>query len=135
MWLMLQQDEPEDYVIATGVTTTVRDFVKMAFQEIGVTLSFSGTGVDEVGVVVKSENPNYKLEVGKEIVSVDPSYFRPTEVELLIGDPTKAKEKLGWTLDYNLNELVSEMVKADLELFKKDKLLKDAGFEIKNEYE
>lgn len=135
MWMMLQQDQPEDYVIATGVTTTVRDFVKMAFDEIGVTLQFSGEGVDEVGVVVKSDNPNYKLEIGKEIVSVDPAYFRPTEVELLIGDPSKAKEKLGWTLDYDLNELISEMVKADLELFKKDKLLKDAGFEIKNEYE
>jgi len=135
MWLMLQQEEPEDYVIATGVTTTVRDFVKMAFKEIGVTLSFSGTGVDEVGVVTKSDNPKYSLEIGKEIISVDPAYFRPTEVELLIGDPTKAKEKLGWTLEYNLNDLVSEMVKADLELFKKDKLLKDAGFEIKNEYE
>lgn len=135
MWMMLQQDQPEDYVIATGVTTTVRDFVKMAFQEIGVSLQFSGEGVDEVGVVVKSDNPSYQLEIGKEIVSVDPAYFRPTEVELLIGDPSKAKEKLGWTLDYNLNDLISEMVKADLELFKKDKLLKDAGFEIKNEYE
>ena len=135
MWLMLQQEEPEDFVIATGVTTTVRDFVKMAFGEVGVKLEFSGVGVDEVATVVEANNPSYPVEIGKEIVSVDPAYFRPTEVELLIGDPTKAKTKLGWKLDYELNDLIVEMVQADLELFKKDRLLKEAGFEIKNEYE
>ena len=135
MWLMLQQEEPEDFVIATGVTTTVRDFVKMAFGEVGVKLEFSGVGVDEVATVVEANNPSYPVEIGKEIVSVDPAYFRPTEVELLIGDPTKAKAKLGWKLDYELNDLIVEMVQADLELFKKDRLLKEAGFEIKNEYE
>ena len=135
MWLMLQQEKPEDFVIATGVTTTVRDFVKMAFWEVGVKLKFSGVGVDEVATVVEANNPSYPVEIGKEIVSVDPAYFRPTEVELLIGDPTKAKTQLGWKLDYELNDLIVEMVQADLELFKKDRLLKEAGFEIKNEYE
>ncbi len=135
MWLMLQQDEPDDYVVATGVTTTVRDFVKMAFREIGVELAFKGEGEKEVGVVVSSSNPDYQLQEGKEVVAVDPRYYRPTEVELLIGDPTKAKEKLGWTLKYDLQQLVSEMVNNDIELFRRDQLLKNAGFNIKNEFE
>jgi len=135
MWLMLQQDEPEDFVIATGVTTTVRDFVSMAFKQIGVELSFASSGVDEIGIVSSCSNPEYQLTIGSTVVSVDPAYFRPTEVDLLIGDPSKAKNKLGWELEYDLNSLVEEMVAADVELFKKDKLLKDAGFEIKNEYE
>ena len=135
MWLMLQQDKPEDFVIATGITTSVRDFVRFAFQEVGVELEFKGEGVDEKGYVASASNPDYLLHVGKEIVAVDPRYYRPTEVELLIGDPTKAKEQLGWELEYDLKDLVGEMVQSDLELFRKDQLLKIAGFEIKNEYE
>jgi GDPmannose 4,6-dehydratase len=134
-WMMLQQDEPEDFVIATGVTTSVRDFVQMSFREIGVELEFKGEGIDEVGIVVSSTNPNFLLEVGKEVVVVDKEYFRPTEVELLIGDPAKAKTKLGWQPKYDLQMLCSEMVQADIILFKRDQLLKEAGFDIKNEYE
>lgn len=135
MWLILQQDTPEDYVIATGVTTTVRDFVKMSFKEIGVELEFKGTGEKEVGIVVNSTNPKYLLKEGDEVVAVDPRYFRPTEVELLIGDPTKAKQKLGWQPKYDLEKLCGEMVAADIELFRRDQLLKNAGYEIKNEFE
>lgn len=134
-WLMLQQEKPEDFVIATGVTTTVRDFVRMAFREIGIELRFKGKGIDEVGIVISSENPDWYVEVGKEVIGVNPRYFRPTEVELLIGDPTKAKEQLGWKPKYDLQSLVSEMVQEDLKLFKKDQLLKEAGFEVKNEFE
>jgi GDPmannose 4,6-dehydratase len=134
-WMMLQQDEPEDFVIATGVTTSVRDFVQMSFREIGVELEFKGEGVDEVGIVGSSTNPDFPLKVGKEVVVVDSEYFRPTEVELLIGDPTKAKTKLGWQPKYDLQMLCSEMVQADIVLFKRDQLLKEAGFDIKNEYE
>lgn len=134
-WLMLQQEKPEDFVIATGVTTTVRDFVKMAFREIGIELEFKGKDIDEVGIVASSSKSDFFLEEGAEIIGVDPRYFRPTEVELLIGDPTKAKEKLGWTPKYDLPTLVSEMVQKDIELFKRDQLLKNAGFEVKNEFE
>ena len=135
MWKILQQDKPEDWVIATGVTTSVRDFVKMSFKEIGVELEFRGTGEKEVGIVVSSTNPNYPVEIGKKVVAVDPAYYRPTEVELLIGDPSKAKSKLGWEPKYNLEALCSEMVRSDIEIFRRDQILKDAGFEIKNEYE
>lgn len=135
MWKILQQDEPEDWVIATGVTTSVRDFVRMSFREIGVELEFKGEGIDEVGIVVSSSNPDYLLEEGKTVVSVDPKYFRPTEVELLIGDPSKAKAKLGWEPKYDLQALCSEMVQADIELFRRDQILKEAGFEVRNEYE
>ncbi len=135
MWLMLQQDQPEDFVIATGKTTTVRDFVRLAFREIGVELKFSGKGDREIGSVVTSSNPDYLLEEGRAVVAVDPRYYRPTEVDLLIGDPTKAKTKLGWKPKYDLPTLVKEMVWADIELFRKDQLLKEAGFTIKNEYE
>lgn len=135
MWRILQQDEPEDFVIATGVTTTVRDFVRMSFKEIGVELEFTGEGVDEVGTIVASNNPEYPVEVGKVIVSVDPRYFRPTEVDLLIGDPTKSKTKLGWEPKYDLEALCREMVASDIELFRRDQLLKNAGYEIKNQYE
>ncbi len=135
MWMILQQDKPEDFVIATGVTTTVRDFVTMSFKEIGVELEFKGEGENEVGVVVACNNSEYQIPIGKEIVSVDPAYFRPTEVELLIGDATKARKQLGWEPKYDLQALCSEMVRADVELFKRDQVLKNAGFEIKNEYE
>jgi len=141
MWKILQQDTPEDWVIATGVTTTVRDFVKMSFREIGIEIKFEGEGVNEVGYVSSIDlakipnNLSFNLREGHKLVMVDPKYFRPTEVELLIGDPTKAKEKLGWEPKYDLQALCSEMVQADVELFRKDQLLKAAGFEIKNEYE
>lgn len=127
MWLMLQQDKPEDFVIATGTTTTVRDFIKMAFAEVGAEVEFKGEGVNEKGVIVKcSEGSN--IAVGQEVVCVDPKYFRPTEVDLLIGDATKAKEKLGWVPKCTLPELVKEMIAADVEAFTKEKLLKDAGY-------
>lgn len=135
MWLILQQDVAEDYVIATGKTTSVRDFITMAFAEAGIELEFKGKGVDEVGYVVKCSNPEYAIEVGKKVVEVDPRYFRPTEVDLLIGDPTKAQTKLGWKPKYDLPALVKEMMESDLELFKRDKYLKEGGHKIFNYYE
>jgi GDPmannose 4,6-dehydratase len=135
MWLILQQEEPEDFVIATGITTTVRDFVKMAFAEIGIELAFNGTDDAEYGEVVHCANPDYHVQKGKKIVVVDPKYFRPTEVDLLIGDASKARNKLGWTPKYDLAGLVREMVHADLEHFRKEKLLKESGFEIRNQHE
>ena len=114
MWLILQQDKPDDFVIATGTTTSVRDFVKLAFNEIGIELKFTGEGVNEKGMVAACNNPAYQLPVGKEVVAVDPEYFRPTEVELLIGDATKAKEKLGWIPKYDLAGLVKEMMESDV---------------------
>tara|TARA_X000000950_G_scaffold284073_1_gene386407 strand:- start:662 stop:1747 length:1086 start_codon:yes stop_codon:yes gene_type:complete len=121
MWMILQADKPEDWVIATGETTTVRDFVRLAFKEVGIELDFRGEGVHEKAYVVSCSDDNYQLEVGKEILSVDPQYFRPTEVDLLIGDPTKAKEKLGWVPDYDLSSLVKDMMDSDIKLFKKNK--------------
>jgi GDPmannose 4,6-dehydratase len=135
MYLILQQETPEDYVIATGVTTHVRDFVKMAFAEVGITIEFKGEGVDEKGYVVNSSNEEFQVAEGTEVVAVDPKYFRPTEVELLIGDPTKSKTKLGWKPKYDLQGLVSEMVAADVELFQREKLLKESGYKIKNQFE
>jgi GDPmannose 4,6-dehydratase len=119
MWLILQQEKPEDFVIATGITTTVRDFIKMAFSEVGIEVAFSGEGVNEVAKIAKCNNPLYQVAVGTEVVAVDPRYFRPTEVELLIGDPTKAKEKLGWKLKYDLPALVKDMMQSDVKLFTK----------------
>lgn len=118
MWLILQQEKPEDFVIATGITTSVRDFIKLAFNEVGIELKFTGEGVDEKGIVVACNNPKYQLETGKQVIAVDPEYFRPTEVELLIGDATKAKEKLGWKPKYDLAGLVKEMVESDLKNIK-----------------
>lgn len=135
MWLMLQQDKAEDFVIATGVTTPVREFVRMAFAEVGVEVEFTGEGIDEKGLVKSSSNPDYALAVGTEVVAVDPRYFRPTEVDLLIGDPTKANTKLGWKPKYDLNGLVKEMVAADVEIFRKEKLLHESGYKIKNQFE
>ncbi len=114
MWLILQQDKPEDFVIATGTTTSVRDFIKLAFAEVGITLNFTGEGVEEKATVAKCENPAFQLPTGQQVVAVDPEYFRPTEVELLIGDPAKAKAVLGWQPKYNLAALVKEMVANDL---------------------
>ncbi|CAM4179497.1 GDP-mannose 4,6-dehydratase [Cytophagaceae bacterium 50C-KIRBA] len=117
MWLILQQEQPEDFVIATGITTTVRDFVIMAFNEVGIELEFKGTGIEEVALVKACHNPLYQVEMAKEVVAVDPRYFRPTEVELLIGDPTKAQTKLGWKLKYDLPALVKDMMSSDIQLF------------------
>jgi GDPmannose 4,6-dehydratase len=135
MYLILQQETPEDFVIATGITTHVRDFVRMAFAEVGITIEYKGEGVDEKGYVVSSSNPDFQVAAGTEVVAVDPKYFRPTEVELLIGDPTKSMTKLGWKPKYDLKGLVSEMVAADVELFQRDKLLKESGYKIKNQFE
>ena len=135
MWRILQQDTPEDYVLATGITTPVREFVRMAFREIGVELEFKGKEDHERAVVVSSSNPDYQLPAGKEVVAVDPKYYRPTEVDLLIGDPTKANTKLGWKPTYDLPMLVEEMVAADIELFRKERLLKESGFAIRNQHE
>ena len=129
MYLMLQQDEPEDFVIATGITTTVRDFIRMTFEELGVELEFKGKGKDEKGFI-KSCDDNFNFKPGQEVVAVDSNYFRPTEVDLLIGDATKAKEKLGWQPKYTLPEMVKEMVAYDLQLFRKHKTLLEAGFHI-----
>lgn len=135
MWLILQQDKPEDFVIATGITTTVRDFIIMAFREIGVELKFIGEGVTERGIVAEVKDVACALEVGQEVVAIDPRYFRPTEVDLLIGDPSKAFDKLGWRPKYDLAGLVKEMVAADVELFRREKLLKDAGYKVLNQFE
>lgn len=114
MWLMLQQEKPDDYVVATGKTTSVRDFVKMAFEEVGVELAFQGEGEQEVALVKACHNPLYQLPKGQVVVRIDPKYYRPTEVELLIGDPTKAKTVLGWEPRYDVQALVKEMVESDL---------------------
>lgn len=135
MWMILQADRAEDWVIATGITTTVRDFVKMAFSEVGIELEFKGTGIDEKAFIKKCNNPEFQLEIGKEILSVDPSYFRPTEVDLLLGDPTKAKEKLNWVPEYDLAGLVKDMMQSDLKLMQKDQFLKDGGYNILNYFE
>lgn len=135
MWRILQQDKPEDYVIATGITTPVREFIRMAFAEAGVEVEFKGTGVDEKGVVKSVAAGINALQPGQEVVAIDARYFRPTEVDLLIGDPSKAQQKLGWQPKYDLAALVKDMVTADLEFFRKEKLLKEAGFKIFNQYE
>ena len=135
MYLILQQEVPEDYVIATGVTTRVREFVRMAFGEVGIEVEFRGEGADEKGYVVNCSNPDFQVPVGKEVLAVDKAYFRPTEVDLLIGDPTKSKTKLGWKPKYDLKMLVHEMVATDVEHFRKEKLLKEYGYAIKNQFE
>ncbi len=135
MWMILQADEAEDWVIATGKTTPVRDFVKMAFAELGIELEFKGEGINEKGYVKSCGNPAIQLAIGKEVLSVDPKYFRPTEVDLLIGDATKANTKLGWTPEYDLIDLVKEMVQSDLKLMQKDQYLKEGGYGTYNYYE
>jgi GDPmannose 4,6-dehydratase len=134
MWRILQQDSPEDYVIATGITTSVRDFIRMAFEQVGVELEFRGEGVNEKGIV-RSCTPEYSFKTGQEVVRIDPNYFRPTEVDLLIGDPTKAQQKLGWLPKYTLKELVQEMVEADLHSFNQEKILIKNGSQVSRQYE
>ncbi len=135
MYLMLQQEKPEDCVVATGVTTEVRDFVRRAFAETGIEVEFRGEGVDEKGYVVACNDPAYQVEKEACVVEVDPRYFRPTEVDLLIGDPSKAKEKLGWEPKYDLEGLVKDMMDGDLNLMKRDKYLNDGGFKTLNYFE
>ncbi|MGY8909873.1 MAG: GDP-mannose 4,6-dehydratase [Flavobacteriales bacterium] len=151
MWMILQADEAEDWVIATGTTTSVRDFVRMSFEQVGIELEFKGEGVHEKGFVkgideekyqaALSENGQRKTsneerpEIGQEVLAVDPKYFRPTEVDLLIGDPSKAKQKLGWECKYDLQDLVKDMMKSDLKLMKKDQFLKDNGYATLNYFE
>lgn len=135
MWMILQSEFAEDWVIATGRTTTIRDFVKMAFSHIGVELEFLGSGLDEIARIKSCKNPSYQLAIGKEVLSVDPKYFRPTEVDLLIGDPTKAKEKLGWIPEISLEELVADMMESDLRLFEREKYLSEGGHDTFNYYE
>ncbi|MCB9356205.1 MAG: GDP-mannose 4,6-dehydratase [Lewinellaceae bacterium] len=133
MWRMLQQPEPDDFVIATGTTTPVRDFCRMAFSEVGVELDFQGEGINEKAIVVSSRSEH--LNPGQEVISIDPRYFRPAEVDLLIGDASKAKEKLGWEPKHSLAELVHDMVQSDLKLFRREEYLKNGGFAIRNQYE
>jgi GDPmannose 4,6-dehydratase len=135
MWMILQADEAEDWVIATGKTTPVRDFVRMSFAEVGIELEFKGEGVDEKGYVKACTNAEFQLEIGKEVLAVDPKYFRPTEVDLLIGDPTKARTKLGWECKYDLPDLVKDMMRSDLKLMQKDQYLKDGGYNTLNYFE
>jgi len=152
MWMILQAEQPEDWVIATGVTTTVRDFVRFAFLEVGIILRFEGAGVNEVGIIdsmdyekyQKAINPNNEQqttsnkkrpEIGKEVLSIDPNYFRPTEVDSLIGDPTKAKEKLGWEPEYDLESLVEDMIQSDVKLMQKQQYLKNRGYQTNNYFE
>jgi GDPmannose 4,6-dehydratase len=135
MWMILQAEEPEDWVIATGQTTMVRDFVRMAFNYCGIELEFIGTGVDEVGIIKACHNPSYQVEIGKIVVAVDPRYFRPTEVDLLLGNPTKAEQKLGWKREFNLQNLVDDMMKNDLKLMQKDVYLKEGGYKIMSYFE
>ena len=117
MWMILQADEPEDWVISTGITTTIREFVTKAFNYLGINITFKGKGIDEVGLIKSCDNPKYQLEIGQEVVGIDPRYFRPTEVDILIGDSTKAKNKLGWFPKYDLNDLINDMMESDLNLF------------------
>ena len=128
MWMILQAKQPEDWVIATGKTTTVREFVRLSFAELGVELEFTGFGIDEKAIVVKCNNPLFQIKIGKEVLSIDPTYFRPTEVDLLIGDPTKAKEKLGWVAEHDLASLVKDMMQSDLKLMQKEQYLKKGGY-------
>ena len=135
MWMILQADEAEDWVIATGKTTPVRDFVRMSFAEVGIELEFKGEGINEKAFVKACSNPTFQIEIGKEVLAVDPKYFRPTEVDLLIGDPTKARTKLGWECKYDLQALVKEMMQSDVKLMQKDQYLKDGGYITLNYFE
>ena len=143
MWLILQQDQPEDYVIATGVTTTVRDFVRMSFAHVGIEIEFSGKNEQEKGVIIDVDEERLTalgidpsiIKFGQTVVKVDPTYFRPTEVDLLIGDATKAQTKLGWKPKYDLKALVTDMMDADLHLMRKEEYLKKGGFQTLNYFE
>ncbi len=128
MWLMLQHEKPDDYVIATGITTSVRDFATMAFAEAGIKISFSGEGIEEVGTVLSCSNSEFQMEKGKTIIKIDPDYHRPTEVDLLCGDAEKCRKELGWKPEYDLKDLIKEMVQADIDFFSREKYLDDNGY-------
>lgn len=134
MWLILQHEKPEDFVLATGITTTIRDFVRMAFEEIGIELAFDGKSEEEVAIVA-ANNSKYHIPVGKTVLKVDPRYYRPTEVDLLIGDSEKARKILGWKPKYTLTGIVKEMVESDIKIFERQQFLKASGFDVKNEFE
>jgi len=134
MWLILQQNKADDYVIATGITTSVRDFIKIAFAEVGVEIEFKGEGVNEVGIV-SSCSDDYSFEEGQEIVKIDPRYFRPTEVDILIGDASRANQKLGWKPKYSLLQMISEMIEADMDSFKREQILIKNGFAVARQHE
>lgn len=135
MYLILQQEDAEDFVIATGITTEIREFVKMTFQEIGIEIEFKGSGVDEKGYIKSCSDERYQVPAGKEILAIDPRYFRPTEVDLLIGDPTKAKTKLNWEPEYSLKDLVKDMMQSDIKLMHKEVYLKNGGYQTLNYFE
>lgn len=135
MWMILQADQPEDWVIATGKKTSVREFVKMSFAELGIELEFRGKGMEEKAYVAYCQNPDFQMELGTEVVSVDPRYFRPTEVDQLIGDATKARTKLGWVPEFDIHQLVKEMMCSDLTLMRREHLLNEVGFKTYNYFE
>lgn len=135
MWMILQAEEAEDWVIATGKTTTVREFVRMSFNEVGIELEFKGQGVDEKAYVKKCNNPDFQLKIGQEVLAVDPKYYRPTEVELLIGDASKANNKLGWTPEFDLEYLIKDMMQSDIKLMQKDRYLQEGGYSTLNYFE
>ncbi|ASO06685.1 GDP-mannose 4,6-dehydratase [Arenibacter algicola] len=135
MWMILQADKAEDWVIATGTTTPVREFVRMSFAEVEIELEFKGEGVEEKAYVKACNNPKYSLPIGKEVLNVDPKYFRPTEVDLLVGDASKAKRKLGWVPEFDLQTLVKDMMQSDIQLMKKESFLKEGGYKIMNYFE
>jgi GDPmannose 4,6-dehydratase len=135
MYLILQQEQPDDYVIATGITTEIRDFVKIAFMEAGIEIEFKGKGIDEKGFIKACHDPKYMLKIGKEILAVDPRYFRPTEVDILVGDPSKAKSRLKWEPEYDLKGLIKDMVHSDIRLMQKEQFLKNGGYKTLNYFE
>lgn len=135
MWRILQHDTPEDFVIATGVTTEVREFVRLAFEQVGIELEFKGIGIEEKAYVTKCNNPEYQVKIGQVVVGINPYYFRPTEVDLLLGDASKAYNLLGWKPKHTIKELVKEMVESDLQLFKQNKILKNHGFNINDQWD
>lgn len=135
MWMILQHEKPDDWVIATGVTTSIREFVRIAFKHIGVEIKFIDKGISEYAIVTECKNKEYQIEIGKKILEVDPKYYRPTEVDLLIGDASKVKKELKWKPEYNLKDLIAEMMTSDLELSKKNKLILSKGYKLNNYFE
>jgi GDPmannose 4,6-dehydratase len=135
MWMNLQAEKPEDCVIATGKTTTVREFVTLAFAQVGIMLKFEGTGIDERGYISFCADPDYQLLEGTEVIAIDPGYFRPTEVDLLVGDSSKARTELGWIPEYDLSLLVKEMMENDIALMRKEHHLKKSGYTVLNQFE
>jgi len=132
MWLIMQYSKPEDFVIATGRMTSVRDFIQLAFRHIGVEIEFRGSGEDEVAYVTHSSRPEYAIRPGQEVLAVDKAYYRPTEVDELLGDATKARTLLGWSPKYTIEQLIAEMMNADLKLFQREKYLRESGMALRD---